>query len=110
LELSETQVGPAAVLSANGRIDMSTSDAFRDRVIALLAADRPLIVDMSGVSYISSAGLRALMLGSKQAHTIGAKLELAALQPVVLEIFQISRFDKLLPCHPTLDAALAAVK
>lgn len=110
MELSETQVGSAAVLSASGRIDMSTSDAFRDRVIALLGAGRPLIVDMSGVSYISSAGLRALMLGSKQAHTVGAKLALAALQPVVLEIFQISRFDKLLPCHPSVDAALAAVK
>jgi anti-anti-sigma factor len=109
LELSDKQVDSAAILIVTGRIDMATSEAFRERLLAMLAGGLPLVIDFSGVNYISSAGLRALMLASKQSRASGTKLAIAALQPVVLEIFQISRFDKLLQCHPTVDAALAAI-
>ncbi len=110
MELSDEHVDSAVILTVTGRIDMTTSDAFRERLQAMLTGGLPLVIDFSGVNYISSAGLRALMLGSKQARSAGTRLAVAALQPVVLEIFQISRFDKLLPCHPTVDAALAAVR
>ncbi|MEO7729313.1 MAG: STAS domain-containing protein [Burkholderiales bacterium] len=110
LELSDKQVDSAAILTVTGRIDMATSDAFSERVLAMLAKRLPLVVDFSGVDYISSAGLRVLMLASKESRRSGTKLAIGALQPVVLEIFQISRFDKLLPCHPTVEAALAAVR
>ena len=110
MELSDRQVNSAAILIVKGRIDMAASDAFRDRLLAMLNGGLPLVIDFGGVDYISSAGLRALMLGSKQARGAGSKLAVAALQPVVLEIFQISRFDKLLPCHATVDAAVAAVR
>jgi anti-anti-sigma factor len=109
LELSDERLDSAVILKATGRIDMTTSDAFRERVLALLGGDLPLVIDLSGVDYVSSAGLRALMIASKQAHSAAKKLALAALQPVVLEIFEISRFDKVLHCHPSIDAALAAV-
>ena len=89
---------------------MTTSNAFCERLSAILAGGLPVVVDFSDVNYISSAGLRALMLASKQARGTGTALAIAALQPVVLEIFQISRFDKLVPCHPTVDAALAAIR
>ncbi|MEO8441538.1 MAG: STAS domain-containing protein [Betaproteobacteria bacterium] len=110
MELSDKRVDSAAILTVTGRIDMTTSAAFTERLLALAAGGLPLVIDFSGVNYISSAGLRALMLGSKQARSAGNRLAIAALQPVVLEIFQISRFDKLVPCHPTVDAALAAVR
>jgi anti-anti-sigma factor len=110
LDVSNKQVDSATVLVVAGRIDITTSDAFRDRLLETISGGRPVVIDLSGVDYISSAGLRALMLGSKQARSAGTKLTVAALHPVVLEIFQISRFDKLLPCHPTVDAALAAIR
>ena len=110
LDLSEQTVGAATVLQVTGRIDMTTSDAFRDRMLELLKTSGPLVVDMSGVGYISSAGLRALMLGSRQAHSGGTRLAVAAAQSVVMEIFKISRFDKVLSCHESVDAALAALK
>lgn len=110
LELSDRHVESIAVLNVTGRIDMTTSDAFRDRLLGMLDGGKPLVIDMSGVSYISSAGLRALMIGSRQAHSAGTRLAVAAPQPVVMEIFKISRFDKVLSCHASVDDALAAVK
>jgi len=48
------------------------------------------------------------MLAAKQARASGGTVMVAALQPVVREIFQISRFDKVIPCHPGVAEALAA--
>jgi len=67
------------------------------------------VVDLSGLEYVSSAGLRCFMLAAKQAGTQGGKIVLAALRPVVAEIFQISRFDMVFELHPSVRAALAAV-
>ena len=110
MELSDKHVDSAVILTVTGRVDMATSEAFREHLLAMLPGGLPLVVDFSGVDYVSSAGLRALMLASKQARSAGSILVIAALQPVVLEIFQISRFDKVLVCHTTVDAALAAVR
>ncbi len=113
MEFTERAAGKAVVLAPAGRVDMATSDQFRDRLLALVTAcaktGQATVLDFSGVDYISSAGLRVLMLAAKQARTSGGTVVIAALQPVVLEIFQISRFDKVLSCHPGVSEALAAV-
>ena len=65
-----------------------------------------VVLDLSGVEYISSVGLRVLMLASKQAKAQGCALGVCGLQPVVREIFEISRFNLVLPVFPTLREAL----
>jgi len=65
------------------------------------------VIDLAGVEYISSVGLRVLMLASKQAKAQGGSLAVADLQPVVREIFEISRFNLVLEVFPTLREALA---
>ena len=113
LDLTERRTDNAIVLAPTGRIDMASADQFRDRLIPLVntagEAKQAVVLDFSGVDYISSAGLRVLMLAAKQAKTSGAGIAVASLQPLVNEIFQISRFDKVLPCHTGVTEALAAV-
>ena len=81
-----------------------------DRLIAALRAgyDR-VVIDLSGVEYISSVGLRVLMVASKAAKTHGRTLAVCGLQPVVREIFEISRFNLVLKVFPALREALTAV-
>jgi len=113
VELSERRAGRAVVLAPAGRIDMATADQLRERLIPMVTAaakaGESVVLDFSGVDYISSAGLRVLMLAAKEARTSGSKIAVAALQPLVNEIFQISRFDKVLPCHVGVDEAIQAV-
>ena len=112
VEFTERRAGKAIVLAPAGRIDMASADTFRERLIPLISAasaGESVVLDFSGVDYISSAGLRVLMLAAKQARSSGSKIAIAALQPLVNEIFQISRFDKVLACHGGIDEALAAV-
>jgi anti-anti-sigma factor len=113
VELTERRAGKAVVLAPAGRIDMATADQLRERLIPLVQSagksGEPVVLDFSGVDYISSAGLRVLMLAAKEARTSGGKIAVAALQPLVNEIFQISRFDKVLPCHAGVDEAVTAL-
>ena len=65
------------------------------------------MLDFSEVDYISSVGLRVLMIAARQMRAAQARLSVAALRSVVAEIFSISRFDKVLVVCATLEEALA---
>jgi anti-anti-sigma factor len=101
----------ATVAAPQGRIDHLSAAEFEAALTPLLAEAAlhkgAVVLDFSEVEYISSVGLRALMIGSRQAKAGDALLVLAALRSVVAEIFTISRFDKVLSIEASLDAALA---
>jgi anti-anti-sigma factor len=65
------------------------------------------VLDLGGVDYIASIGLRVLMLASRQARAQGGTVVIAALQPLVREIFEISKFTLVFSCFPTVADALA---
>ncbi len=65
-----------------------------------------LLLDFSGVDYISSVGLRVLMMAAKQLRGQQRKLGVAAAKPLVGEIFEISRFNLILDLSPTVRAGL----
>ena len=106
MDWKERQIGDAVFASLNGRIDLSNADAFKDAMTAALAKVKgSLIVDLSGVDYMSSAGLRSLMIAFKAAKADGKTLGLAALQPLLSEIFTISRFNLVFPIFDSVRAA-----
>jgi anti-anti-sigma factor len=65
-----------------------------------------LVLDFSRVSYISSMGLRVLLVAAKQMRACNARIAIAALQPVVSEIFAIARFNHVLEVFPDVRTAL----
>jgi len=111
MDLAPRRFGNAIVLSPAGRLDHATADDFKDALLAqmgsCIAGQDLLVLDLSKVPYIASVGLRALMIASKQVKVQGGTLVVAALQPVVKEIFEISRFNLVLEVFPTLREALA---
>ena len=113
MKLDSRTYADTLVVAPAGRLDHDNCDAFRAGLQPLLdralASRQRIVVDLSGLEYVSSAGLRCFMLAAKQAGTQGGKIVLAALRPVVAEIFQISRFDMVFELHPSVREALAAV-
>lgn len=113
MSLISRRFADTAVVFPEGRIDHATAEQFKTALaphLATCAAGRDrLVIDMTGVEYISSVGLRVLMLASKQAKAQGCALAVCGLQPVVREIFEISRFNLVLQVFPTLREALAAL-
>jgi anti-anti-sigma factor len=111
MELSPRRFADVVVVSPVGRIDQSNADVFEEKLAPHLArctgGEDRLIVDLSGLEYISSAGLRVLMLAAKQSKAQGGTLLLTGLQPLVQEIFEISRFTMVFGITPSLREALA---
>ena len=97
------------VLSADveGRIDGSNVVQFEEAVrTAIEDSDRAVIMDLEKLVYISSAGLRAILLTAKSLQNRDAKLLLCSLSDRIREVFEISGFDKILPIHPSKAEAL----
>ncbi len=103
----------ALVLSPTGRLDHDNCEAFREDLAPHLersAKDGLIIVlDLAGLEYVSSAGLRCFMLAAKQAKAQNSRIVIAAMQPVVAEIFQIARFNLVFDAYPKVRDALAAL-
>ena len=101
------------MVSPRGRLDHDNCDEFqRDLAAELDACSRDsasLVLDMSGLEYVSSAGLRCLMIAARQAAARQSRMVAAAAQPVVAEILQISRFNLVLPVYGTTREAVASV-
>ena len=72
------------------------------------AAGAKLVLDCSGIAYMSSRGLRALTLAKRKADGAGVKIVLAAPNEIIREILAISRYDKPFGVPDSVDAALAA--
>ena len=98
----------SVILLPDGQIDLSNADLFKDALLeAVAAAKTAVILDLSQLEYLSSAGLRSLMIASKTGTARSVTLGVAAMQPLVKEIFTISRFHLVLPCFETVREALA---
>lgn len=109
MQLTVSQHADKTVIAPVGRIDQASADGFLNAMQELLAARRPdsppVLLDFSGVDYIASVGLRALMVSARQAKSNGGKIGIAALQPMVQEVFTIARFDLVIACFDTLETA-----
>ncbi len=113
MNVSPRRYANAVVLQVQGRLDQDTCDSFRGDLmghVETVARDGGAIVlDLSGMEYVSSAGLRCFMLASRQAKAQQGKIFVAALQPMVREIFEISHFNLVFQVFPTVREALGAV-
>lgn len=113
LDLRSTSAGPVKILAPEGRIDHAQAPlleaALREHLENCRAGGDALLLDFSGVDYISSVGLRVLMLAARKAASQKGRVAIAALQPMVREVFEISRFHLVVKVHDTLDAGVQAL-
>jgi anti-sigma B factor antagonist/stage II sporulation protein AA (anti-sigma F factor antagonist) len=100
-----------AVAMPAGRLDHSVAGDFEQLLLPLAqnAQNSCLVVDFSRVDYISSVGLRVLMLAAKAMRARKARIAAVALQPIVAEIFAISRFNSVYELFPSVADALRAM-
>lgn len=90
------------------RLDAHNSGELRDKILGLLeAGGQRLIIDLSGVSFIDSSGLGALLSGYKNANLRSGTFVLVGLQPRVQSMFELTRLHRVFEIFPTLEGALA---
>ena len=113
MECKIRNVANVVIIEVEGRVDHGTAPAFGSvllpQVEGCSGEDKKLVIDMGKVTYMSSAGLRVLMIAAKGCRKQLGRIVLAALPPTIQEVFKIGRFDMVLETFPTVRDALAAV-
>ncbi|OPY42822.1 MAG: STAS domain protein [Methanoregulaceae archaeon PtaU1.Bin222] len=101
----------ARVISPAGRIDAATAPLLENQLSgAIDGGDRKIVVDLSSVEYISSAGLRALLAAMKRLRALGGKMVLCSLHPYVKEVFDMTGFSRIFTMCNTRDEALISLR
>src|SRR5688572_7792181 len=100
MDIAQETVGSVQVLAPAGRLDTDSSADFELAIQDLLAANaQHYVVDLSRISYVSSAGLRVLLMLGKSVERTGS-LRVAGLNPQVKQVFDIAGFTKLFAMYP----------
>jgi stage II sporulation protein AA (anti-sigma F factor antagonist) len=110
VEITTASHGLAIVLAATGRLDAETVTRFEARLFDLIAeGHRRIILDLAGLGYINSAGLRVLLVAAKRLKAGGGRLLLAAPGDLVGRVLEVSGFSGMLETCATTEEALARV-
>ncbi len=97
------------VLPLEGEIDLHVSPSVTAALNGMITKKpKQLVVDLSRVTYIDSAGLATFIEAMQTVEAYGGKFALSGLQETVRSIFEISRLDQVFQIFPDVDAALAA--
>jgi len=108
LSWSSEERGSARVVAPAGRIDESNAAEFTERLVAEAASTSGrMVIDLAGIAYMSSRGLRALTLAQRKGAESGATIALARPNEVMREILAISRYDMVFKVHDSVDDALS---
>lgn len=107
-DIREDDAGGIRIVALAGRLDSASApafDAWRERCDA--AAEKLTIIDFSEVSYLSSAGLRVILVANRHAERAGRTLRFCGLQEMVRQVF---RTAGLLACLPVFSDRAAALR
>ncbi|WP_462323480.1 STAS domain-containing protein [Desulfoplanes sp.] len=108
MEFEQIKQDGAVVLKVGGRMDAVTAPEFESACTSIIdGGDKNICVEMAGVEYISSAGLRSVLLIGKKLKGLGGGLAFYNLSGMVGEVFKMSGFSSIFPVGESQDDALA---
>jgi anti-sigma B factor antagonist len=91
-----------------GELDAFTVSQFR-QALAELASSRRLVIDMSGIPFVDSAGLGALIGGIRRTRELGGDVAVACDRPTLVRLLRTTGFDRIVTVAETVDEAIAAL-
>lgn len=108
VNVKENREGQVLVLSPQGRLDSINAREFQALVMGHVdGGEKSMIVELSNLDYISSAGIRVMQLASKALKEAGGQFLLCAMGDHISNVFRISGFDRVIAISDTLEDALA---
>ncbi len=107
---SETLDWGALRVRLSGRMDISGVDAISVPLAALAATEsRTIVLDLEGVEFLASIGVRAILQNARAQHLRGGVLVVASPRPLVAEVLQAAGVGHVVPIVPDIDAARSAL-
>ncbi len=110
LSISRQAAGGVPIVAVNGEVDVYSAPALKEALAELLASGAvTIVVDLSGVGFLDSTGLGALVEARSATTDAGGTLPLVCSQERILKLFTITGLDGVFAIHPTVDAAVESV-
>jgi anti-sigma B factor antagonist len=106
---TEQIAGTVTKASLNGRLDIAGAQAIDLHFNVLVGQKRAIVVDLSGVSFIASMGLRTLIMGAKTVASKGGRIVLLSPSADVEKVLRDSGTNMIVPIYHDLGEAIAAV-
>lgn len=110
ISVSRTNTGDVPIVAVTGEVDVYSAPALKDQITELLqAGTNTLIIDLTGVAFLDSTGLGALVEARAATSEAGGALPLVCSQERILKLFTITGLDAVFTIHPDVDEALSAL-
>ena len=123
MEISESKTADIVTLGVSGRLDSTTARTFEDAILGRIeSGSHRLVVELSQLNYISSAGLRVFALAGKRLKSVNGKLVLCGLKKTipyntlnripdpVREVFETSGFSTIFHSYGSHEDAIDALQ
>lgn len=110
MEVTERRDGEVTVLELVGKLDSNTAKGFEERLMGLIdQGSSRLVLDFGRLDYISSAGLRVLLMAAKRLKAAHGRMALCGMSEHIREVFEISGFSSIFAIHGSQQESVAAV-
>ena len=107
MEITEERRGDNLILRIIGKLDSSTSKDLEEKILSIIASSQgKLVIDLSQLDYVSSAGLRVFLLAAKRMDGAKGKMILCSLKDAVKQVFDIAGFSSLLTLTASTEEAI----
>jgi len=96
MTINKTQDGETTTFTLDGRLDTTTSPSLQEVLVPEFNTATQVILDCANLKYVSSAGLRVLLMGEKASKAKGAKMTLCNVAGEIMEVFEMTGFKDIL--------------
>jgi anti-sigma B factor antagonist len=110
MDISEDRKADAVILALSGKLDATTAKTFEDKILGVInSGTQRLVIDLSQLEYVSSSGLRVLLLAAKRLQATDGKIAMCGLQDHVRQVFDLAGFSSILSIYGSRDEAIKGI-
>ena len=111
MNMTTTEHGSITVLAVEGRLDGQHAQTAEQKFLSLAQGEKNrFVLDFTHMDYISSAGLRVVLVAAKKVRSLQGRLICAGMTDAVKEIFEMSGFLSILETSGTVEEAVAQLR
>lgn len=110
MDINITEKDGISIAGIIGNLDTATSFDAQEKILPLITKDIKIIIDMIKCEYVSSAGLRTLLLIAKKIRQVGAKGVMSCVSDEIKDVMEMTGFDDMFDTFLTVDEAINVLK
>ena len=111
MKTTTEKIAEVIVIHAEGKLDAITTGEFEKEVMPMIQLiGQSVLIDFEKLFYISSAGLRTVLILAKETKKNNNKLAFCCLNETIMEVFRISGFDSIVSIYPTIEDGINLMK